>query len=170
MNYIENIKNDILNTLGLSIKNNYVYDDDQCDFLIYNNGMLKTSNMGIFHCNDNVFDPIFSVKQMQYLFNVYAKKEEMDNGLYVQSIGMNNRAITAPTSIMQYSLHVDTSEGSVDTNYYFNIALCYIEAIYRLSRVFENDPSVADRLRSTDFTTEQVLERIEKASAKRGKR
>ena len=34
MSYIYDIENSILNIIGLSIKNNYIYDDDNFDFLL----------------------------------------------------------------------------------------------------------------------------------------
>lgn len=168
MNYVEQIGYVLLSIIGLSIKNNYIYDDDNFDFLLYENGMLKVTHQGIFHKNDYLFDPIHSFKQIQYLFNVFCKKEEIYNGLYIQSLGTN----TSQTDLgggmrgTRYSLHVDSSEGSVDTNFYFNLSLPYIEAIYRLSHVFDNDPSIAEKLRMLDFTSEQMIERLNKKGMK----
>lgn len=168
MSYIYDIENTLLNIIGLSIKNNYIYDDDNFDFLLFGNGMIKTANQGIFHKNDCVFDPIFSLKQIQYLFTVYTKKEEQDNGLYVQSLGLNSEMHQLDENLKasKYSLHVDTNKGSIDTNYYFNIPLAYIEAIYRISNIFDNDPIVKVKLKMTDFTEEQMIERL----SKKGKR
>ena len=168
MSYVNDIQYGLLNIIGLSVKNNYIYDDDNFDFLIYENGMLKVIHQGIFHKNDYLFDPINSFKQIQYLFTVFSKKEELDNGLYIQSLGTN----TIQTDLCdgmkgtKYSLHVDTNEGSIDTNYYYNLSLIYIEAIYRLSHVFENDPTIAVKLKMVDFTTEQMIERINKKGMK----
>ena len=169
MNYSDDIINGLLNIIGLSIRNNYIYDDDNFDFLLYEKGMLKVSNQGIFHRNDYVFDPLFSFKQIQYLFTVYTKKEEIDNGLYVQSLGMNSSiAILAESNIKvsKYSLHVDTSEGPIDTNYYYNLTLCYIEAIYKIAHVYENDLSVQMKLKALDFTDSQIVERLSKKGMK----
>lgn len=168
MNYNEQIQYELLNIIGLSVRNNYIYDDDNFDFLIYENGMLKITHQGIFHKNDYLFDPIYSFKQIQYLFNVFCKKEEVDNGLYIQSLGTNSSQIDLGDSIRgtKYSLHVDTSEGSIDTNYYFNLSLPYIEAIYRMAHIFENDPSVVMKLKDLDFTPEQMAERLSKKGMK----
>ncbi len=168
MNYIDDIQYGLLNIIGLSVRNNYIYDDDNFDFLLYENGMLKVTHQGIFHRNDHVFDPVYSLKQIQYLFNVFCKKEEVDNGLYIQSLGTNTSQIDLGDNMRgtKYSLHVDTSEGSIDTNFYFNLSLPYIEAIYRLSHVFDNDQSVAVKLKMLDFTTEQMAERLNKKGMK----
>lgn len=168
MSYIYDIENSILNIIGLSIKNNYIYDDDNFDFLLYGNGMLKIANTGIFHRNDSVFDPIFSLKQIQYLFTVYTKKEEQDNGLYIQSLGLNTQIHQLDENLKasKYSLHVDTNKGTIDTSFYFNIPLAYIEAIYRISNIFDNDPTIKVKLKMTDFTEEQMIERL----SKKGKR
>lgn len=168
MSYVEQIEYGLLSIIGLSIKNNYIYDDDNFDFLIYENGMLKVTHQGIFHKNDYVFDPVYSFKQIQYLFNVFCKKEEIDNGLYIQSLGTNTSQTDLGNSMRgtKYSLHVDTSEGSIDTNYYYNLSLPYIEAIYRISHVFDNDPSIAEKLKMIDFSSEQMIEKLSKKGMK----
>ena len=59
------------------------------------------------------------------------KKEEVDNGLYIQSLGTNTSQIDLGDNMRgtKYSLHVDTSEGSIDTNFYFNLSLPYIKLL-----------------------------------------
>lgn len=163
--YIDEIKNMLLNLLGLRVYNNYLYDEDKFDFLLYNDGMIKINNKGIFHNNDSVYEPIFNVKQAQYYFLVYTMKEE-DN-LYVKSTGLNSKIVELPDNIKGtiYSLHIDSSRGTIDTNYYFNISLCYIEAIYRLSGIFDIDTKLYNKFKATDFDTRYMVERY----AKRGK-
>lgn len=153
----------LLNVLGLSIVNNYLYDDDNGNFLLYkDDGMLKYSNRGIFHKNDTVFDPLFSVDMANYMFIVYIKKESEDNGLYVQSTGCNNKIIQLTDEIkaIKTSVHIDSNEGSFDTSYYNNVSLCYIEAIFKLAGIFDWDDNLKMYLRRTDYTDEDIINRM----------
>lgn len=156
----------LLNVSGLSIMNNYIYDDDNSDFLIYNEGMLKTSRDGIFHTNDKVFDPLHDIKLMEYLFTVYITKETIDNGLYVQSTGIENvfpytKSVQGVTPI-KYSLHIYTGDGMITTNPYFNIALSYAEGIFRIAQIYMLDPNIKNYLSGADYTLEEMIARFSK--------
>lgn len=163
----------LLNVLGLSVIQDYIYDEDKCGFLTYNEGRMKVNRMGIFHTCDTEFNPIFDVKQIQYLFAVYTSKEAEDNGLYVQSMGINNKFSTSTvTSIgsapIKYSVHIDTNEGAIDTRYYYNMSLAYIEAIFRLSNIFDWDFNLQEWLKNTDYTDADMLAKLE--NSKKGRR
>lgn len=156
----------LLNIMGLSIIQDYIYDEDKCGFLIYDEGRIKVNRNGIFHNNDKEFSPLFDIKQMEYFFTAYTAKEAEDNGLYIQSTGVNSMFNTAivtskKCSPLKYQLHIDTNEGSIDTNYYYNLCLCYIEAIFRLANIFNWDMNLANWLRATDYSDEDMLIKLE---------
>lgn len=156
-----------LSVLGLSIVKEYIYDDDKMAFLIYNEGKIKTSRNGIFHNNDTEFNPLFDIKQMEYFFTAYTNKEAEEDGLYIQSMGINNSFVTTtgngPTPI-KYQLHIDTNERPINTNYYYNMCLCYIEAVFRLANIFEWDSNLQYWLRETDYTEQDMMIRLEKSN------
>ena len=163
--YVNEIKNMLLNLLGLRVYNNYLYDEDNFDFLLYNDGMIKIDNKGIFHNNDVVYDPFSNIKQAQYYFLVYCKKEEENQ--YIMSTGINSKTVELPENVkgIMYSLHIDSSKGTIDTNYYYNLSLCYIEAIYMLSGVYYFDNQLCDKFRAVDYDTQYIVNRY----SKRGK-
>lgn len=158
--YIENIKYGLLNILGLSIMNNMIFDDDAETLLIYNEGFIKMNGNGIIHSNDNIYDPVFDAHQTKYFFGICINKESRDNSLYVQTMGVDSTPIliSEDTKRMQYSLNIDTQNGSIRTNYYFNLCLCYIEAIYRLTGIYDIDPSLKEKLKLTDYDVQDLME------------
>lgn len=160
----------LLNVSGLSIMNNYVHDDDNNDFLIYNEGMLKTSKDGIFHTNDRVFDPLHDTKLMEYLFTVFTTKEAIDNGLYIQSTGIRNvfpytKSVEGITPV-KYALHIYTEDGMIATNPYFNMSLAYAEGIFRIAQLYMLDPNIKTYLSGIDYTLEEIIARF---SSKKGR-
>lgn len=163
----------LLNVIGLSIVSDYLYDEDKGGFVIYNEGRIKINKNGIFHNSDSEFNPLFDIKQMQYLFTAYIVKEEEDNGLYVQSTGINSKFNTNIQTVgfcpAKYSIHIDTSEGAIDTGYYYNIALSYIEAIFRIANIFEWDINLKEWLRVTDYTDADMISRLENSKKGRSK-
>lgn len=159
--YIENIKYGLLSILGLSIMNNMVFDDDAETLLMYNDGFIKMDGTGIIHSNDSIYDPIFNSYQAKYFFSICINKEARDNGLYIQTMGVENNLviISEDTKRLQYSLNIDTQSGTIKTNFYFNLCLCYIEAIYRLTGIYDLDPSLREKLKLTDYDTDDLSER-----------
>lgn len=168
MEAMEIIINKLLNVLGLGVMNNCIYDEDTYSYLEYNGGKLKLSRDGFFHIRDFIFDPINDIEQSKYLFTVFTCKEEKDNDLYIQSLGMNNIVNSNNTvdidgktvTPIKYRLHVDSSEGSMDSIAYYNISLCYIDMIFRLAGIIERFPDFKEYLKTLDFTTEQVAQRM----------
>lgn len=163
------IINKLLNIIGLSVMNNTIYDEDTYSYLDYNGGKLKLTNDGFFHIRDFVFDPIHDVEQVKYLFTVFTCKEEKDNGLYIQSLGINN-IVNANNTVtledgytvtpIKYRLHVDTNEGSMDSLAYYNMSLCYIDIIFRLSGIMDMFQDFKEYIKSIDDTGEQVAYRM----------
>lgn len=159
------IQNKLLNILGLSIVDGFIYDEDKCGYLEYKGGPIKINTDGVFHKNYSVFNPVFDQAQAEYLFSILSSKEAEDNGLYINSLGGTNIAIPeGDKTLIKFKLNVNSNMGSFESDSYFNICLTYIEAIISLSSSYEYDKALQENLipclKSIDYTVEEMIERI----------
>lgn len=127
----EILLNNLLNVLGLQIKDNKIYDQDSFTYLVYNEGYLYPINIigMINHKKDTEFDPISNAKLAKYLFNMLLTKESEDNDLYVNSFGSAPSQSTPP----KYRLEVSTNNGHFASGYYYLESLQYIEMMFQIT-------------------------------------
>ena len=128
----EILLNNLLNVLGLQIKDNKIYDQDNFTFLVYNGGYLYPANtIGMInHKKDIEFDPIANAKLAKYLFNMLLTKETEDNDLYVNSFGSAPSVTAVPP---KYRLEVSTKGGHFNSEYYYMESLQYIEMMFQIT-------------------------------------
>lgn len=144
------ICNDVLNILGMSDMNGKIFDVDMGSYLIFNGSYIVTPNAVIRHKHDTVFDIFTNVKLAEYLLNVLIKKEEIENGLYVKMITIDE-VMNQALSFLQRGVVVHSSVGEFRSGIYFNYCLACIEMMFLLS----GTPLSYD-LHSIDFTKEYI--------------
>lgn len=146
---------DILNMVGLDIKQGKIYDIDKMAYLIYNDGFLFIDDQSqLIHRKDNIFDPIGNVKLIKYIFEVFLNKEREDNGVYVLTLASAPYPDRVPNKPTKYRLETVTTRGAeYFSDYYFLESLQYIQSIY----VMSGAPIPID-LHLLDYTRDQMEE------------
>ena len=147
------IEHEILNMIGLSIVNGRIYDVDTGRFLTFNGNYICTSDAPIVHKRDIPFDLLGNPKLAEYFLNVLISKDSQDNGLVVKVISIAEEVVCNNPYIARRVISITTNAGGIQTSYFFNICLGYIEMMYLLT----GTPMSFD-LHSFDLTLELVKE------------
>ncbi len=139
--------------IGLSINSNqYIYDQDTDIVLKYKDKYMKMSfNSEVYAGrNDMVFDPVTNYNLIVTLFGYYIEKETANgNDIgYIADFREEEfkRAIIPKGERFRQRVIIKTKRGDLYTNYYYNLYLAYIEAIFILSGNSEYDLSNFDIL------------------------
>lgn len=126
--------------IGLSINNeNYIYDQDTGIILKFKDKRIKMSLNGTVYgsSNDIIFDPTSNYDLMVKLFGYYIEKEtsnENDIGYIAHfTEEETNKAFISKDERFKQRLVIRTKNGDICTNYYYNLYLSYIEAIFIIS-------------------------------------
>lgn len=157
-----NIDFEILNILGLSVDSSTgrIFDVDKGVFLIFNNNYVYTEDSLIIHKGDVAFDIMGNPKLAEYLMNVLLQKESEENGLYAQMILLlEDFNSTPPYTKRALDLKTGTNIN-IQTQYYYNTCLAYIEMIYLISGI-----PISIDLHTFDYTIQQ-LEKMYKGRGK----
>lgn len=136
---MEEIYNLLLSTIGLSFENGRLYDDDKMVLLLYKQKYIVENESDIMRKNAIVFDPLNNKMLAQYLFNVYIEKEQAEQELYLLSFQIVPEKIIKvskaekPPMVRRKLLMIVGDGHQIETRYYYNEALAYIEAIFMAS-------------------------------------
>lgn len=139
----------VLRALGFDVlSNGYIIDQDNMKKVSFKRKYLKYSHTGVvaMHHNDLEFDPVNNIRLMIELFNIFLKKEEEENGLYIEIY--YTKQVSDKTLI---EAHVPNPMGSTDLirSESFNLqTLCYIEFIYGIAGIL--DPVSSQELKRLD--------------------
>lgn len=132
---MDEIYNLLLSTIGLSFKNGRLFDDDKGALLLFKNKYIAESESNIIRADSMVFDLLNNRALTQYLFQVYIEKETEEGDLYLVNYGIvfesNNKDRTIPTR--RKVLMVVGNGEQIETRFYYNESLAYIEAIFLIS-------------------------------------
>lgn len=132
---MDEIYNLLLSTIGLSFKNGRLFDDDKGALLLFKNKYIAESESNIIRADSMVFDLLNNRALTQYLFQVYIEKETEEGDLYLVNYGIvfenDNKDRTIPTR--RKVLMVVGNGAQVETRFYYNESLAYIEAIFLIS-------------------------------------
>lgn len=132
---MDEIYNLLLSTIGLSFKNGRLFDDDKGALLLFKNKYIAESEFNIIRADSMVFDLLNNRALTQYLFQVYIEKETEEGDLYLVNYGIvfenNNKDRTIPTR--RKVLMVVGNGEQIETRFYYNESLAYIEAIFLIS-------------------------------------
>lgn len=126
--------------IGLSINNEqYIYDQDTGIVLKFKDKRIKMSfsNTVYGSNNDIIFDPSTNYDLMVKLFGYYIEKET-SNGNDIGYIAHfteeeAGRVFVPDGERFKQRLVIKTKNGDIGTNYYYNLYLSYIEAIFIIS-------------------------------------
>ena len=139
--------------IGLSINNEqYIYDQDTGIVLTYKDKRIKYSFNNIVYggSNDIVFDPSTNYDLIVKLFGYYIEKENQDNDIgYIAHFTEpeeTGKVFVAENERFRQRLVIKTKSGDIATQYYYNLYLSYIEAIFIISGNTEYDLSNFDVL------------------------
>lgn len=152
---IDNLYFDVFNILGLELRDNKIFDTDRNSFLLYKSGFLIYGPTNIIHKKDTVFDIIHNYKLTEYLLQVLLSKEYEENGLYVQSYGLESTQ-TLPKI---YTMYAVTNKGTFESSKYYNSNLAIIDFMYFIAGL---DSSL---IHEYDYTKEESLDRINNKNA-----
>ena len=140
--------------IGLSVNNEqYIYDQDTGIVLKFKEKRIKMSFTNIVYGgnNDIVFDPSTNYDLMVKLFGYYIEKETSnDNDIgYIAHFTEEEptkKVFVSEGERFKQRLVIKTKNGDISTNYYYNLYLSYIEAIFIISGNTEYDLSNFDIL------------------------
>lgn len=126
--------------IGLSVNHdNYIYDQDSGIVLKYKDQYIKMNFNGDTYPgkNDIVFDPSTNYNLIVVLFGYYIDKEQA-NGNDIEYIAdfkeeENKRAFIPKGERFKQRLVVRTKKGDITTDYFYNLYLAYIQAIFIIS-------------------------------------
>lgn len=126
--------------IGLSINNEqYIYDQDTGIVLKFKDKRIKMSfsNTVYGSNNDIIFDPSTNYDLMVKLFGYYIEKET-SNGNDIGYVAHfteeeAGRVFVPDGERFKQRLVIKTKNGDIGTNYYYNLYLSYIEAIFIIS-------------------------------------
>lgn len=125
----------LLSTIGLSIKDGKLFDDDKMVLLLYKDKYIVVEDLPLLRNNSIIFDLLGNRGLSQYLFNVYITKEQEEQSLYLISYQIVYES-NDKTKINRRKLLIILDGSTVETQYYYNESLVYIEAIFKLSGAF----------------------------------
>lgn len=139
--------------LGLGVNNDqYVYDQDTGIVLKFQDQYIKMNfNNDIYPGkNDIIFDPSTNYHLIRVLFGYYIDKER-ENGNDIGYIAdykeeENQRALISKNERFRQRFVVKTKRGDIKSDYFYNIYLAYIHAIFIISGNNEYDLSNFDIL------------------------
>ena len=144
---------DLFLEIGLSINNDqYIYDQDTGIVLKYKDKYMKMSfNSDVYAGrNDMVFDPVTNYNLIVTLLGYYLEKEAADgNDIgYIADFKEEEfkRGFYAKGERFRQRVVIRTKTGDLFTNYYYNLYLAYIEAIFIVSGSTNYDLSNFDIL------------------------
>ena len=132
---------DLFLEIGLSINNDqYIYDQDSGEVLKYKDKYMKMSFSNDVYAgrNDMVFDPVNNYNLIVLLLGYYIEKEKSvyDNDIgYIADYKEEEfkRGFYSKGERFRQRVVIKTMNGDLCTNYYYNLYLAYIEAIFILS-------------------------------------
>lgn len=132
---MDEIYNLLLSTIGLSFKEGRLFDDDKMSLVLLKQKYIAENESDIMRNNSILFDPINNRKLAQYLFNIYIDKEQEDGEMYIVSYQVVPEMITKDRDLMvrKKLLMIFGDARQVETNYYYNDSLTFIEAIFTAS-------------------------------------
>lgn len=132
---MEKIYNLLLSTIGLSFKNGRLFDEDKGALLLFKNKYIAESESNIMRGDSMVFDLLGNRALTQYLFQVYVEKETEDGNIYLVNYGIVPEIVTKDRTIpIRRKLLMVIGDGDhVETHFYYNESLAYIEAIFLAS-------------------------------------
>lgn len=132
---MKSIYNTLLSTIGLSFKDGRLFDEDNMALLLFKNKYIAENEANIMRNNSILFDPKTNRALSQYLFQVYIEKETQEGNVYLTSYAIVPEKVTKDRSEMvRRKLQMILGNGAhVETKYYYNESLAYIEAIFLAS-------------------------------------
>ena len=140
----------VLRALGFDVlSNGYIIDQDSMRKVSFKRKYLKYSSTGevAMHHNDLEFDPVNNIRLMIELFSIFLKKEEEENGLYIEIY--YTKPVDPDKTMIE--AHVPNPMGSTDLirSEPFKLqTLCYIEFIYGIAGI--QDPISLQELNRLD--------------------
>lgn len=149
---LNNIYTEILNILGLEVRNGRIFDLDKGQYLIFNGNYIYTDNSVIIHRRDIKLNLLTNNKLVEYFLNVLFQKEAEENGFYVQMMSLVDHPNNNPPYLKR-AINIITTMGTYQSDYFFNCCLSYIHMMYLVS----GTPLTFD-LHQYDLTREQVFE------------
>lgn len=143
---------EMLNMLGLTIRNGKVYDNDNMSFLLYKGNYICTRDCPVIHRKDTILD-ISNIKLMEYLANVLFTKEANENGLFVSIMATTESKPTLEHPYIKRGVELKTNQGDFVTDQYYNYSLAIINLFYLVSGM-----PLAYNLHQFDYTEAQMKE------------
>lgn len=131
------INNRVLQALGFDVKEGFVIDQDNFKIVRFRKKNLKYPNIAgqlPMHTNDILFDPLNNTKLAIELFNIFLKKENEENGLYVQ---MYYPIIEFEKTAIEIQIMQGTNFQRMRSESYTNPSYGYIEIMLELSGVLK---------------------------------
>lgn len=139
--------------IGLAINSDqYIYDQDTGIVLKYKDKYMKMSFTNEVYSgrNDMVFDPTDNYHLIVTLLGYYIEKESaIGNDIgYIADYKEEEfkRGFYAKGERFRQRVVIRTNKGDIFTQYYYNLYLAYIEAIFLLSETYDYDLSNFDTL------------------------
>ena len=130
----------LFSEIGLSVNHDYyIFDQDTGIVLKYKDQYIKMNFRGDTYPgkNDIVFDPSTNYNLMVVLFGYYIDKE-LANGNDIGYIAdfkeeENNKVFIPKGERFKQRLVIRTKRGDIKTDYFYNLYLAYIQAIFIIS-------------------------------------
>jgi hypothetical protein len=130
--------------MGFSIQstnNNYLYDQDTCDLVRFDNKYIKASLDGspiYTGANDIAFDPAHNYRLISHLFGYYITKcENSDDGDILQGFtAWFDESIPDGTKYDFEKKRVvirTVGRGDIISEYYYQIYLAFIDVIFKIN-------------------------------------
>ena len=127
---INHLYNTVLSCIDMKIQKTIVISQSTQEEIYFNERLLKYNPNGLtlVHNGEVMFDPLNNFKQAQQIFSIFLQLEEEDDELYTQIFYDEKNGDKT-------RIFMKTNMGNFASQYYYNIALGYLELILTLSGI-----------------------------------
>lgn len=132
------ITSSLLLAIGFSVnEDGYIIDTDTYTRFEFNGKHIRTTLFGnpITHFGDIELD-IFNTRLMMTLLNFVMSRSTSEDGIYYR-LYHEEKINDTKTNLQKSRLVIGSSNGNIDTDYYFNDSFKYIEAMMKISEADE---------------------------------
>lgn len=132
------ITSSLLLAIGFSVnEDGYIIDTDTYTRFEFNGKHIRTTLFGnpITHFGDIELD-IFNTRLMMTLLNFVMSRSTSEDGIYYR-LYHEEKINDTKTNLQKSRLVIGSSNGNIDTDYYFNDSFKYIDAMMRISEADE---------------------------------
>lgn len=128
------ITSNLLLAIGFSVnENGYIIDTDTYTRFEFNGKHIRTTLFGnpITHYGDIELD-IFNTRLMVTLLNFIMSRSTSEDGIYYR-LYHEEKINDSKTNLQKSRLVIGSSNGNINTEYYFNDSFKYIESMFKIS-------------------------------------